>query len=279
MGWKQSHKPFSTTLLEYISKIDIFSEMKRVNEITKLRPKCLQNFRIANLILKIGATMGLNLYQIGMILYRKGFEETPSVVEKLCAKAREISSMYYDLGIYSDIKNLDMSNINSIFNSGLKIADKDLKMIMKQTSNNSEEVSTNTESDLKDDLRKQLLLKERSHDLGGKNRDFDVIKPKLSLQYEKKQRKFSENYSKIKSLRSSSQPKPIIQDPNSDCSENLEMNKIKFMKQISKVHSRQVQLKSELEDSPYNEIFFRKFEYELIHYIKSTDSDSISGSN
>ena len=36
----------------------------------KIRPKCLRNFRIANALLKKADSSGLNLYEIGRIIYR-----------------------------------------------------------------------------------------------------------------------------------------------------------------------------------------------------------------
>jgi hypothetical protein len=47
------------------------------------------------MVLKIGAEMGLNLYQIGMMLYKPGFdEEVLSDVEILIEKTEKICSLY-----------------------------------------------------------------------------------------------------------------------------------------------------------------------------------------
>ena len=47
-------------------------------------------FGIANIVLKSFAREGMTLYQIGMFLFRPGFEETPSEIEILMEKNREI---------------------------------------------------------------------------------------------------------------------------------------------------------------------------------------------
>ena len=47
-------------------------------------------------MLKIGAENGLTLYQIGMLLYKPGFDEdVPSEVEKLIEKTDKLCSLYY----------------------------------------------------------------------------------------------------------------------------------------------------------------------------------------
>lgn len=38
MGWKQAKVPISKKLLEYISQIDIISDMKKITETVKIRP-------------------------------------------------------------------------------------------------------------------------------------------------------------------------------------------------------------------------------------------------
>jgi hypothetical protein len=47
------------------------------------------------MVLKIGAEMGLNLYQIGMMLYKPGFdEEVLSDIEHLIEKTEKICCLY-----------------------------------------------------------------------------------------------------------------------------------------------------------------------------------------
>ena len=55
MGWEHSQKPFSKKMKDYIANIDILEDMKKISDVVKIRPKCLQNYRVANLLLKIAA--------------------------------------------------------------------------------------------------------------------------------------------------------------------------------------------------------------------------------
>ena len=94
MDWEQSKKPFSKTMLSYIEKIDIIEDMKNLCQNIKLRDKCYKNYRISNLVLKIGAMSGLSLHQIGQLIYRPGFDEVPSPVEILIKKANKINNLF-----------------------------------------------------------------------------------------------------------------------------------------------------------------------------------------
>jgi len=90
MGWDQSvHKPFSKEILNYIDNINIMEDMKRMSQSIKLREKCWKMFRISNTVLKTSAKHGLTLHQIGMILFRPGYEDNPSEVEFLMEKNRK----------------------------------------------------------------------------------------------------------------------------------------------------------------------------------------------
>lgn len=101
MDWEQSKLPFSKSMLNYIEKMDILEDMKNLCQNIKLRDKCLKNYRISNLVLKIGAMNGLTLHQIGKIMYRTGFDEKPSIVEKLVEKANEVNKLYERSNIFN----------------------------------------------------------------------------------------------------------------------------------------------------------------------------------
>lgn len=94
MDWDQSAQPFSSSLKKYIENINIEEDMNNLCQNIKLRNKCLKNFRISNLLLKIGVAKNLTLRQIGRILYREGLDEIPSVVENLVEKASKINSLF-----------------------------------------------------------------------------------------------------------------------------------------------------------------------------------------
>ena len=51
------------------------------------RDTCLRNIRISGILLKRGADYGLTLNQIGSLLYRKGYEQSPSVIEEVISRA------------------------------------------------------------------------------------------------------------------------------------------------------------------------------------------------
>lgn len=68
MDWEQSHAQFSSRSLEYIAKIDVLKDVKRLDNAFKFRKICLRNLRISGTLLKKGAEAGLSLFQIGSIL-------------------------------------------------------------------------------------------------------------------------------------------------------------------------------------------------------------------
>jgi len=92
VGWTGNNQ--NNLFLSQYSKIDILEDMKLLCQNIKLRDLCLKNYRISNLVLKIGASYGLTLYDIGRIIYREGFEESPSVLETLVAKANKINNLF-----------------------------------------------------------------------------------------------------------------------------------------------------------------------------------------
>lgn len=101
MGWKQSKEPLSKKLKDYILQMDILEDMKKISEVVKIRPKCLQNYRISNITLQLGVSYGLNLYEIGMLIYRPEFNETPSIIENLCEKAMQNTKFFLSSKLYS----------------------------------------------------------------------------------------------------------------------------------------------------------------------------------
>lgn len=53
-----------------IEEIDPFRDASAIEEIVSIRKNCILNFIIANILLKKGAKEGLNLYEIGTIMYK-----------------------------------------------------------------------------------------------------------------------------------------------------------------------------------------------------------------
>lgn len=86
-SWKQLEDPFSERTLDYIKSIDVMEDIKMLDSSFKIRPICLQNMRISNVLLKQGALSGLSLSEIAKIWYRAD-QNIPSTLEKLveCAQ-------------------------------------------------------------------------------------------------------------------------------------------------------------------------------------------------
>lgn len=88
LSFPQADEPFSEQTLEYIRKLDVDADIRFIERNFKVRPECLRNIKITNLLLKEAATKGLTLAQIGQILCRPDDDETvPSLLEKLVKKA------------------------------------------------------------------------------------------------------------------------------------------------------------------------------------------------
>jgi hypothetical protein len=83
MSWPQTKEPITSECLEYIESIDPLSYIQFLKEVMPFRDICLRNIRIASLLMKKGAKAGLSLFNIGSMLYRKDFSDTPSTIEKV----------------------------------------------------------------------------------------------------------------------------------------------------------------------------------------------------
>ena len=106
MGWDQAQEPFSEKMKEYINSIDIVGDMERLSKTIKLREDCWKMFRISNTVLKICTEHGLNLYEMGNLMYKLDYKnDSPSQIELLIEKTDKLcSSMKIDnrLKIFSD---------------------------------------------------------------------------------------------------------------------------------------------------------------------------------
>ena len=61
----------------------------------KLRPICLRNIKITQMLLKKGAAAGLTLADIGKILcWPDDDDEIPSILEKIVKRARTFGEMF-----------------------------------------------------------------------------------------------------------------------------------------------------------------------------------------
>lgn len=90
MNWPQAKEPIRQECLDYIENMDPLSYISVLQETMPFRDVCLRNVRIAALLMKKGAKAGLSLFNIGSMLYRKGFSDTPSVIEKVIEDAYDL---------------------------------------------------------------------------------------------------------------------------------------------------------------------------------------------
>jgi Phosphatidylinositol 3- and 4-kinase/Ubiquitin family len=87
MNWNQVKEPITQECYEFIESLDPLKDITILQEAITFRDKCLRNIRISALLLKKGAKAGLSLYNIGTLLYRKGYSDIPSPVEKIIEDA------------------------------------------------------------------------------------------------------------------------------------------------------------------------------------------------
>ena len=90
MSWPQTKEPITPDCLEYIEAMDPVAYIQYLKEIMPFRDVCLRNIRIAALLMKKGAKAGLTLHDIGSMLYRKGFSDSPSIIEKVIHDAYDL---------------------------------------------------------------------------------------------------------------------------------------------------------------------------------------------
>lgn len=90
MGWSQTKEPLTQQCLDYIDSLNPLEDIRFLQETMPFRDKCLRNIRISTLLLKKGVKAGLSLYNIGTMLYRKGYSESTSTVEKIVEDAYDL---------------------------------------------------------------------------------------------------------------------------------------------------------------------------------------------
>lgn len=90
MNWPQAKESICLECYEYIESLDPLTYIRFLQETMPFRDICLRNIRISSMLLKKGAKAGLSLYNIGKLLYRKGYSDTPSVIEKVIEDAYDL---------------------------------------------------------------------------------------------------------------------------------------------------------------------------------------------
>jgi hypothetical protein len=82
MGWPQAKEPFGESELKYIQKLSWEKDQKMLVQSLGLRKHPLRLMWVTYRLLKLGASAGLTLFQIGEIVYRTDFEE-PSTLQRI----------------------------------------------------------------------------------------------------------------------------------------------------------------------------------------------------
>lgn len=91
MDWPQSKEPLSPKTLEFIDAMNPVKDVELLCSKLRLRKKCLQNFYLIEILIKAAAAKGLNLYEIGCMIYRNDEDdEKPSEINHLIEKTRYI---------------------------------------------------------------------------------------------------------------------------------------------------------------------------------------------
>lgn len=89
MDFPQCKELIDEKCLNYISTLDPLKDITFLRDTMEFSDTALMNIRVSGILLKKGAQAGLTLAQIGSILYRKEYEQTPSLIEQVIKKSIE----------------------------------------------------------------------------------------------------------------------------------------------------------------------------------------------
>jgi hypothetical protein len=254
------------------------------------------------MVLKIGAANGLTLHDIGKLIYRTGFDDTPSVVEVLVEKANKINNLFEQINTdkinlinlsynskdkedeiikkeIADIKNLAINEEKNItkFYSGDLLEE---KISFEDKSTNGKDTDTDSNI-MKVEINKKSERQRHSEDSKDIYHKLDSIK----CEY-KENRKIVDNLAKISSYeniqeeyinlkskqskresllkRTASEPRldKLVDSEEGSSDKALNNNQ---EKQKKKSHKALFEI-----DSPFNNLFFHNFEQLLIDYINNS---------
>ena len=90
MAWPHVRDPCTEETKTYVGQIDPVRDIFRLKEKFPIRDACLRTIRTTSLLLVRGVEAGLSLYDIGQVMYRTGYEDRPSELEKLLEKATKL---------------------------------------------------------------------------------------------------------------------------------------------------------------------------------------------
>jgi len=87
--WSQAKEPFDPFTKQFIDQIDMEEDIRQLSELN-LSAVCLDNIRISTMVLKIGTSYGLTLFDMASIIVRTDLEK-PSEIELICAQAETLA--------------------------------------------------------------------------------------------------------------------------------------------------------------------------------------------
>jgi len=87
LHWRQAKVPFSSEILRFIESLDPETDARTLRNLG-IQEECIQNMKISTTFLKMGASVGLTLFEIASMVCRKKNSEE-SDLEKVVLLARD----------------------------------------------------------------------------------------------------------------------------------------------------------------------------------------------
>jgi len=97
--WKQAKVPFSEETLQFINTIDVEEDAK-VLRAHGISEECVRTMKVSTLLLKIGASHNLNLFQIASLVCEGNAQSLESELALLVAKTESLctdASLFYSV--------------------------------------------------------------------------------------------------------------------------------------------------------------------------------------
>ncbi|PRP75782.1 hypothetical protein PROFUN_08776 [Planoprotostelium fungivorum] len=131
LTWPQAKVPFGGEELEYITSIDIEKDIKMLRRMD-ITEDVLENYRIACLLLKHGASRGMTAYDIGAILCRVKGIDKESELEKMLVHYKILSTkMGTDLKVKDMISHMVLSRCMNVERNKKKLLPHFTKSILR----------------------------------------------------------------------------------------------------------------------------------------------------
>jgi len=93
MSWPQAKEPFSTTCIEYVRHLRYDKEARDAAKYLGINRDPLRLMKCAAILLQIGVSYGLTLYDIGTMMYRQDLD-VPSVMQDIITQSQDTAVMY-----------------------------------------------------------------------------------------------------------------------------------------------------------------------------------------